>query len=73
VGEKALHLRGPTPVWRGLAADVRERAPDPLAIGLLGAVGVVIIAEHRAPLLQAREAGMGATCRCRCLWTFHNL
>ena len=73
MGENALHLRCPEPVRRGLAADVMERAPDPVAIGLLGAGGVVIRAEPRAHLVHAREAGMPATCRLSILLTFHHL
>jgi hypothetical protein len=49
-GDNALHLLGPEPVRVGLAAEVPAIAQDPGAIGLLGAVGVVIRAEQpRAP------------------------
>jgi hypothetical protein len=71
VGEKALHLRCPEPVRRGFAADVVEIAQAPLAIGLLGTVGVALRAEHLAPLVHAREAGMWATFRCSLMLTFH--
>ena len=72
VGEKALHLRGPEPVRRGLAAEVMEIAKYPLAISLLGAVGVVIRAEHLAHLVHEREAGIWAKFRLSILLTFHN-
>ena len=48
----------PKPVRRGLAADVMDRAKEPLARGLLGTVGVVVRAEHLAHLVHALEAGM---------------
>jgi hypothetical protein len=47
----------------GLAAEGMEIATDPVARGLLGAVGVAIIAEPLAPLVHQREAGMRAQCR----------
>ena len=71
VGEQPFHLRCPKPVRLGLAADVLDRAQDPLAIGLLGPVGVVVRAAHLAPLVHELEAGMWATWRCLFLLTFH--
>jgi hypothetical protein len=50
-----------------------EIAAYPVAIGLLGAVGVVTIAEHLAHLVHALEAGMWATFRLSIILTFHNL
>ena len=73
VGEKALHILCPEPVRMGLAAEVMDIAQDPVAIGLLGAVGVVIIAEHLAHLVHQLEAGIRAKFRCIFLLTFHNL
>jgi hypothetical protein len=70
VGEKALHLLGLEPVRRGLAAAVREIAPDPVARGLLGAVGVAIIAEHLAHLVYQLEAGIRPQCRCMLIFDF---
>jgi hypothetical protein len=52
VGETAIHLLGPEPVRRGLAAAVMEIAKNPVAIGLLDAVGVAILAEHLAHLVH---------------------
>ena len=73
VGEKAFHLLGPEPVRMGLAAEVMDIAQDPVARGLLGAVGVVVIAEHLAHLVHQLEAGIRAKFRCSILLTFHNL
>ena len=73
VGEKALHLLGPEPVRMGLAAEVMDKAQDPVDIGLLGAVGVVIIAEHLAHLVHQLEAGIRAKFRCIFLLIFHAL
>jgi hypothetical protein len=73
VGEKALHIRGPEPVRMGLAAEVMDIAQYSVAIGLLGAVGVAIIAEHLAYLVHQLEAGMRAKCWCILILTFHNL
>jgi hypothetical protein len=73
MGEKPFHIRCLKPVRRGLAAEVRERAKYPLARGLLGTVGVVVIAEHLAHLVHALEAGIGAKCRVIFLLTFHIL
>jgi hypothetical protein len=64
VGEKALHLLCHEPVRRGLAAAVMEIAKDPVAIGLLGAVGVAIRAEHLAHPVHQLEAGIRAKFRC---------
>jgi hypothetical protein len=47
----------------GLAAEVMNIAKDPLAIGLLGTVGVVVRAEHLAHLVHELEAGMWAKFR----------
>ena len=71
VGEKPFHIRCPKPVRMGLAAEVMDIAQDPLAIGLLGTVGVVAIAEPLAHLVPALEAGIRAKCRCTFLLTFH--
>ena len=57
----------------GLAAEVMEIAQDPVAIGLLGAVGVVRIAEHLAHLVHEFEAGIRAKFRLSIILTFHNL
>ena len=73
VGEKALHLLCPEPVRMGLAAEVMDKAQYPVDIGLLGAVGVVIIAEHLAHLVHQREARIRAKFRLRIILTFHNL
>ena len=56
-----------------LAAEVMDSAKYPLAIGLLGTVGVVVIAEHLAHLVYELEAGMWAKLRCIFLLTFHVL
>jgi hypothetical protein len=50
-----------------------EIAKYPLAIGLLGTVGVVVIAEHLAHLVHELEAGIWANIRCIFLLTFHVL
>ena len=57
----------------GLTAEVMEIAQDPVARGLLGAVGVVILAEHLAHLVHQREAGIRPKFRCIFLLSFHNL
>ena len=57
----------------GLAAEVMDKAQDPVDIGLLGAVGVVIIAEHLAHLVHQLEARIRAKFRLSILLTFHNL
>jgi hypothetical protein len=73
VGEKPFHLLCPKPVRMGLAAEVMDRAQYPLAIGLLGTVGVVMLAEPLAHLVHELEAGLWATFRCIFLLTFHAL
>jgi hypothetical protein len=73
VGEQPFHILCPKPVWMGLAADVMDIATDPLSIGLLGTVAVVVRAEHLAHLVHALKAGMWATFRCIVLLTFHVL
>jgi zinc transporter ZupT len=73
VGETAIHLLGPEPVRRGLAAAVMEIAKYPVAIGLLGAVSIVIIAEHLAHLVHQLEAGIRPKFQCILFLTFHNL
>jgi hypothetical protein len=70
VGEQPFHILYPKPVRMGLAADVMDRAQDPLTRDLVGTVGVVMIAEHLAHLVHALEAGMWATFRCIFLLTF---
>jgi hypothetical protein len=60
VGEKPFHLLCPQPIRMGLAAEVMEIARYPLAIGLLGAVGVVVIAEYLSHLVHQLEAEMWA-------------
>ena len=71
MGEKALHILCPEPVRMGLAAEVMDIAEYPLAIGLLGAVGVVMIPEHLAHLIHEFEAGIRAKFRFIFLLTFH--
>jgi hypothetical protein len=73
VGEKAFHIRGPKPVRMGLTAEGTEIAQDPLAMGLLGTAGVVLRAEHLAPLVHQLEAGMWVKFRRIFLLTFHFL
>jgi hypothetical protein len=73
VRENALHLLCPEPVRMGLAAEVTDVAPDPAAIGLLGAVRIAIIAEHLAHLVHQLEAGIRPKFRCIFVLTFHNL
>ena len=73
MGEQPFHILCPEPVRMGLAADVMEIAQDPLAIGLLGTVGVVVRAEHLAPLVHAREAGVWVKSQFIFLLTFHTL
>jgi hypothetical protein len=73
VGEKPFHILCPKPVRMGLAAEVMDIAEYPLAIGLLGAVGVVVIAEHLAHLVHELEAGILAKFRFIFLLTFHVL
>ena len=73
VGEKPFHILGPKPVWMGLAAEVMNIAKDPLAIGLLGTVGVVVIAEHFAHLVHELEARIRVKFRFLFLLTFHFL
>jgi hypothetical protein len=55
----------------GRAAEVMDIAQEPLAIGLLGTVGIALLAEHLAHLVHEREAGMWAKFRCIFLLTFH--
>src|SRR5437879_2567089 len=69
--EKALHIVCAEPVRMGLAAEVIHIAKYPLAIGLLGAVGVVVITEHLAYLVHELEAGIRTECRFICISTFH--
>ena len=57
----------------GLAAEVMDIAKYPLAIGLLGVVGVVMITEHLAYLVHELEAGIRAEFRFIFLLTFHTL
>jgi hypothetical protein len=57
----------------GLAAEVMDIAKYPLAIGLLGTVGVVVIAEHLAHLVHELEAGIWAKLRFIFLLNFHAL
>jgi hypothetical protein len=52
MGEKPFHSRCPKPVRMGLAAEVMDIAKYPLAIGLLGTVGVVVIATHLTHLVR---------------------
>jgi hypothetical protein len=73
VGEKALHILCPESARMGPAAEVMDIAKYPVAIGLLGAVGVVIIAEHLAHLVHQLEAGIGAKFRLSIILTLHNL
>ena len=62
--EKPFHILCPEPLRIGLAAEVMEIAQYPVAIGLLGTVGVVIRAEHLAHLVHQLEAGIRAKFRC---------
>ena len=73
VEEKPFHILGPKPVRMGLAAEVLEIAKYPLARGLLGTIGVVVIAEHLTHLVHELEAGIWAKFRCIFLFTFHGL
>jgi hypothetical protein len=64
--------RFPARPW-GLAAEVMDIAQDPVAIGLLGTVGVVLRAEHLAHLVHQLMAGIRAKFRCIFILIFHNL
>jgi hypothetical protein len=57
----------------GLAAAVMDRVKYPVAIGLLGAVRVVLRAEHLAHLVHQLEAGSWSPCRVILILIFHNL
>ena len=54
----------------GLAAEVMDIAKYPLAIGLLGVVGVVMITEHLAYLVHELEVGIQVEFRFIFLLTF---
>jgi hypothetical protein len=54
-----------------LAAAALEIAQDPLAIGLLGAAGVVTRVQHLAPLVHQRKAGIQAKFRLILLLTLN--
>jgi hypothetical protein len=71
VGGKPFHILCPKPVRMGLAAAVMDIGKYPLAIGLLGTVGVVVIAEHLAHLVHEFETGIRAKFPCIFLLTFH--
>jgi hypothetical protein len=73
VGEKPFHILYPKPVRMGLAAEVMDITKYPLAIGLLGTVGVVVIAEHLAHPVHELEPGIWAKFRCIFLLNFHIL
>jgi hypothetical protein len=49
-----------TPIipWVGLAAIVVNVAEDPLAIGLLGAVGIMVVTEDLFDLIHQSEFGI---------------
>jgi hypothetical protein len=61
LGEHARHLRGPEPVRVGLAAALRERAQEPMALGMLGARGIVILTKRLTHLVHQPEVEMRAT------------
>jgi len=57
----------------GLAVEVMNITKYPLAIGMLCAVGVVMITEHLAYLVHELEAGIRAEFRFIFFLTFHIL
>jgi len=57
----------------GLAAEVMDIAKYPVAIGMICAVGVVMITEHLACLVHQLEAGIRVEFQFIFLLTFHNL
>ena len=71
MGEEPFHILCPEPVRMGLAAEVMDIAKYPLAIGLLCAVGVVMITEHLAHLVHKFEFGIRAELWSIFLLTFH--
>jgi hypothetical protein len=71
MGKKPLYIFGAKPIWMGLATEVTDIAQYPVAIGLLGTVGVVVITEYLAHLVHEPEAGIWAKFRSILLWTFH--
>ena len=58
VREEALHFPGPRFAGVGVAAEVEDAPANPLAIGLLGSIGVVVVAEDLSYLVHKAEAGI---------------
>ncbi len=52
MGKKALNILGVEKVRMGFAAVMVDIAKDPLTIGLLGAVGIVVIPKHLPHLIN---------------------
>jgi hypothetical protein len=71
MGEKPLHILCTKPVRMGLSAEMINIAKYPLAIGLLCAVGVVMITEHLAYLVHKLEVRIRVEFRFIFLLTFH--
>lgn len=44
-------------------AEKADEAGDPVAVGLFGAIGVVVVAQHLAGLVQELQIGVGAKFR----------
>ena len=63
MGEKAFDILGPELVGMSLTAAVVDIAAYPLTIGLLGAVGVVVIAQHFTHLIHELKARIGMELR----------
>jgi hypothetical protein len=73
MGEKLLHILCPKPLRMGFPAEIINIAKYPLAIGLLCAVGVVMITEHFAYLVHKVEVGIRVEFRFIFILTFHLL
>lgn len=63
VGKKTFHIPDAKVPGMGLAAKKTDKAHYPLAAGLLGAVGIMMIAQHLAYLLHQLEFRIGVKSR----------
>ncbi len=63
VGKKTLHIPDTKVPEMGLAAKKMDKTHYPLAVGLLGAAGIMIIAQHLAHLLHELEFRIGMKSR----------
>jgi len=63
MGKKPFDIPGPEPARMGLAAEVMDIAEYPLAIGLLGAIRVMMIPQHFSNLIHELKPGIGTRFR----------